>query len=130
MGEGILRRAVGDTANVYSAGSKPVGYVHPIAIQVLSEIGIDISSHSSKSWNEFTDQKIDVVITVCGNADQICPFFPGQCARYHWGFDDPAHVEGTDEHILNEFRRVRDEIRLKFEVYGENVKAGKLTETA
>eukprot|EP01036_Dinobryon_divergens_P020864 gene20864-28630_t len=104
MAEGLLRRATGDCAQVLSAGSKPVGYVHPLAIQVMQEIGIDISQHTSKSLNLFMDQKIDVVITVCGNADQACPMFPSQKARYHWGFDDPAHATGSDEEILSEFR--------------------------
>lgn len=126
MGEGCLRAAAGDVANVYSAGSVPVGYVHPLAIQVMNEIGIDISSHRSKNLNEFKDSKIDVVITVCGKADQVCPTFPGQSAKYHWGFDDPAHVEGTDEHILSEFRRVRNEIQARFDVYANDLKKGSL----
>jgi arsenate reductase len=83
----------------------------------MKEIGIDISHHTSKHLNEFLDQKIDTVITVCGNADQACPAFPGQVHRYHWGFDDPAHAGGTDEEVLNVFRRVRDQIKLVFEAY-------------
>jgi arsenate reductase len=117
LAEGILRHAAVDLFDVYSAGSKPAGYVHPKAIAVMKEIGIDISGHTSKHMNEFLDRKIDTVITVCGNADQACPMFPGQVNRYHWGFDDPAHATGSEEEILNAFRRVRDQIKLVFEAY-------------
>jgi arsenate reductase len=117
LAEGILRHAAGDLFEVHSAGSKPAGYVHPKAIEVMKEIGIDISQHTSKHMSEFLNQKIDTVITVCGNADQACPMFPGQVNRYHWGFDDPAHAKGTDEEVLNVFRRVRDQIKLVFEAY-------------
>jgi arsenate reductase (thioredoxin) len=117
LAEGILRRAAGDLFDVASAGSRPAGHVHPKAIEVMKEIGIDISGHTSKHMNEFLDRKVDTVITVCGNADQACPMFPGQVNRYHWGFDDPAHARGTEEEILNVFRRVRDEIKLVFEAY-------------
>jgi len=117
LAEGILRQAAGDLFDVHSAGSKPAGHVHPKAIAVMKEIGIDISSHTSKHMNEFLDRKIDTVITVCGNADQACPMFPGQVNRYHWGFEDPAHATGTEEEILNVFRSVRDQIKLVFEAY-------------
>jgi len=117
LAEGILRRAAGDMLAVRSAGSKPAGYVHPKAVEVMAEIGIDISGHRSKHLDEFLAQKVDTVITVCGNAEQACPMFPGQVRRYHWGFDDPAHATGTDKEILREFRRVRDEIKLVFEAY-------------
>jgi len=117
LAEGILRRAAGDLFDVQSAGSKPAGYVHPKAIAVMKEIGIDISGHTSKHMNEFFDRKIDTVITVCGNADHACPMFPGQVNRYHWGFDDPAHATGTEQEILAVFRCVRDQIRLVFEAY-------------
>lgn len=127
MAEGFLRAAVGDSAEVFSAGSRPAGYVHPLSIKVMAEAGIDISAHTSKHMNDFLVRPIDVVITVCGNADQVCPMYPGQVARFHWGFDDPAHAQGTESEVLNEFRRVRDEIKLKFTAYGSEVKAGKLT---
>jgi arsenate reductase len=117
LAEGILREATGDTLDVQSAGSKPAGYVHPLAIQVMKEIGIDISAHRSKHMNDFLQQQIETVVTVCGNADQACPMFPGQVNRYHWGFDDPAHAKGTDEEKLAVFRRVRDEIKMVFEAY-------------
>ena len=117
LAEGILRHLAGDLFDVHSAGSNPAGYVHPKAIEVMREIGIDISGHTSKHMNQFLDRKIDTVITVCGNADQACPMFPGQVNRYHWGFDDPAHAKGSDEEVLNVFRRVRDQIKLVFQAY-------------
>lgn len=117
MAEGILRAAAGDLLEVHSAGSNPAGYVHPQAIEALREIGLDLAGHTSKHMNEFLDRDIDTVITVCGNADQACPVFPGQMHRHHWPFDDPAHAEGTAEEIAAEFRRVRDEIRRVFEAY-------------
>ncbi len=117
LAEGILRAALGDSTNVQSAGSKPAGYVHPMAIKVMQESGIDISAHRSKHLDEFLKQDVETVITVCGNADQVCPTFPGQANRHHWGFDDPAHATGSDEEKLAVFRRVRDEIRRVFEAY-------------
>ncbi len=118
LAEGVLRTTAGEVLDVQSAGSKPASYVHPLAIQVMREIGIDISGHRSKHLNEFLQRPIETVITVCGNADQACPTFPGQVNRYHWGFDDPAQTEGTAEQQLAAFRRVRDEIRKVFEAYG------------
>ncbi len=115
MAEGILRAAAGDFLEVHSAGSKPAGYVHPLAIRAMAEVGIDLRGHRSKSMNEFLEQNIETVITVCGKADQVCPAYPGQVNRLHWPFDDPAHATGSDEEQLNVFRRVRDEIRAKFE---------------
>ena len=117
LAEGILRAAAGDLLEVASAGSKPAGYVHPLAVRVMSEIGTDISGHRSKHLNEFLETGVETVITVCGNADQACPAFPGQVHRHHWGFDDPAHATGSEEEQLAVFRRVRDEIRRVFEAY-------------
>lgn len=125
MAEGILRAAAGDLLNVRSAGSNPAGYVHPLAIKALAEIGIDISAHHSKHMNEFLTQDVETVITVCGNADQACPMFPGQVNRYHWGFDDPAHAAGSEDEQMEMFRRVRDEIRRVFEAYAAGRKDGK-----
>jgi arsenate reductase len=119
LAEGILRAAAGDILNVASAGSKPAGYVHPLAIQAMQEIGIDLSGHRSKHLSEFLDANVDTVITVCGNADQACPIFPGQVNRHHWPFDDPAHATGSDEEKLAVFRRVRNEIRRVFTAYAE-----------
>ena len=117
LAEGLLRAAAEDLFHVASAGSKPAGYVHPLAIEAMKEIGIDISSHRSKHLDEFLAVPVETVITVCGNADQVCPRFPGQANRYHWGFDDPAHAAGSEEEKLHVFRRVRDEIRRIFEAY-------------
>lgn len=117
MAEGILRHAAGDLMEVHSAGSHPAGQVHPRAVAALKEIGIDLSAHTSKHLNEFLNRDVSTVITVCGNADQACPMFPGQVNRHHWGFEDPAHATGSEEEILNCFRRVRDQIRLVFEAY-------------
>ena len=117
LAEGLLRLALGDRFTVASAGSKPAGYVHPLGIKAMAEIGIDISSHTSKHMNEFLIQDVETVITVCGNADQACPMFPGQVNRHHWAFDDPAHATGTEDEITNVFRRVRDEIQRVFEAY-------------
>lgn len=125
LAEGILRSAAGDLIDVDSAGSKPAGYVHPKSIEVMKEIGIDISGHTSKHLEEFLNRNVDTVITVCGNADQACPMFPGQVSRFHWGFDDPAHATGTEEEVLHEFRRVRDQIKLVFEAYAAGLKRGK-----
>ncbi len=117
LAEGILRAAAGETLRVASAGSKPAGYVHPLAIQAMQEIGLDISAHTSKHLNEFLAEDVETVITVCGNADQVCPMFPGQLNRHHWGFDDPAHATGSEAERLAVFRRVRDEIGRVFEAY-------------
>jgi arsenate reductase len=125
LAEGILRQAAGDLLEVHSAGSNPAGYVHPMAIAVMKEIGIDISGHVSKHMNEFLNRKVDTVITVCGNADQACPMFPGQVNRYHWGFDDPAHATGTGEEKLAVFGRVRDQIKLVFEAYAAGYREGR-----
>jgi arsenate reductase len=122
MAEGILRRAAGDLVEVASAGSRPAGYVHPLAIRALAEIGIDISAHTSKHMNDFLDRDVRTVITVCGNADQACPMFPGQVNRHHWGFDDPAHATGSEEEQMAVFRRVRDEIARVFEAYAAGLR--------
>jgi arsenate reductase len=117
MAEGILRVAAGDLLDAHSAGSNPAGFVHPLAVKAMAEIGIDISNHRSKHLNEFLCQPVETVITVCASADAACPVFPGQVSRHHWPFDDPAKATGTDEEKLAVFRRVRDEIRRVFEAY-------------
>ncbi len=127
IGEGFLRAALGELANVQSAGSKPAGYVHPLAIKVMAEVGINISAHRSKPLTEFLQQPVATVITVCGNADQACPIFPGQLNRHHWPFFDPAHATGSDEEILNCFRTVRDEMRRVFEAYAAGLRDAKST---
>ena len=119
MAEGILKSAAGEILNVQSAGSNPAGYVHPLAIKALGEIGIDISSNSSKHMNEFLEQNVETVITVCGNADQACPVYPGQVNRFHWPFFDPAKAEGSEEEIYEKFKTVRNEIQKVFTDYGK-----------
>ena len=124
MAEGILRAAAGDLLVLQSAGYKDDGQVDRRAIPALVEIGIDISGHTSKHMNDFLDRNIHTVITVCGNADQVCPMYPGQVRRHHWGFVDPAHATGSDEEIMAQFRVVRDEIRRVFEAYAEGWRSG------
>ena len=125
IGEGFLRAALGDMANVQSAGSKPSGFVHPLAIKVMAEVGIDISAHRSKPLTEFLAQPVTTVITVCGNVDAACPIFPGQVNRHHWPFIDPAKATGSEEEILNCFRQVRDEMRRMFEAYAAGLRDAK-----
>jgi arsenate reductase (thioredoxin) len=122
IAEGFLAAAAGDLVNVHSAGSNPAGYVHPLAIQVMAEAGIDISGHRSKHLREFLDQPVHTVITVCGNLDQGCPIFPGQVNRHHWPFLDPAKATGTETEMLECFRRVRDEMRRVFEAYAAGLR--------
>ena len=124
MAEAFLRKAAGDTLRVASAGSKPSGYVHPLSIEAMKEIDIDISDARSKSLEEFLEQDVETVITVCGNADEACPSFPGQVRRYHWGFEDPAHASGDEEGQMHIFRRVRDEIEQVFSAYGHGRRDG------
>lgn len=119
LAEGLLRRAAGDLLEVHSAGSRPAGQVHPLAIRVMEEIGIDLSGHRSKPMSEFLPRRVDTVITVCGHVDQACPIFPGQVNRHHWPFEDPARATGTEEEMLLVFRRVRDEIRRVFDAYAD-----------
>ena len=111
MAEGLLRALGGDRFEVFSAGAKPAGYVHPLAIRAMQELNIDISRHTSKSLDVFDGQKFDCLITVCDNAREACPAYPGAAQQLHWSFDDPAHAPGTEEEKLRIFRRVRDEIR-------------------
>lgn len=112
MAEGLLRNDGGDRFEVFSAGVEP-SLVRPQAIEAMREIGIDISGHRSKSVDEFAGQEFDYVITVCGNANERCPVFPGRTERLHWPFDDPAAAEGDEAAKSAVFRRVRDEIREK-----------------
>ena len=124
IAEAFLRRELGELADVASAGSRPAGFVHPTAIRVMAEIGIDISAARSKSLTEFLDGGVTTVITVCDNAQQACPVFPGKVRRHHFSFDDPACATGDERAILVEFRRVRDEISRVFEAYVAGLKDG------
>ncbi|GAB3909425.1 arsenate reductase ArsC [Mucilaginibacter boryungensis] len=110
LAEGYLRYFAGNRANIYSAGIETHG-VNPKAIQVMAEDGIDISKHTSNNVNEYLHIPFDMVITVCDNANEACPYFPGNVQRFHYNFPDPAKATGTPEEIMNEFRRVRDMIK-------------------
>lgn len=110
MAEGILRHHGGGRFEVESAGTRPSS-VRPEAIEAMREIGIDITSHRSKSVDEFADREFDVVVTVCDNARESCPFFPAKSKLLHYAYEDPATIEGEWEERLDAFRRVRDEIR-------------------
>lgn len=118
MAEGFLRHLFGDQFESLSAGAKPAGYVHPRAVTVMAECGIDISSQVSKSIRDFLPPlgtPPDVVIGVCSTADENCPVFPANVERWQWPFDDPFHVKGSEAEQMSEFRRVRDEIRTRIE---------------
>ena len=118
MAEGFLRHLYSDRFEALSAGARPAGYVHPKAIAAMAELGIDIGSQESKSINEFLPphgQLPDVIIGVCSTADENCPIFPANVERWAWPFYDPFHAQGTEEQKDAEFRRVRDEIRLRIE---------------
>lgn len=112
MAEGLLREIGGNLLEVESAGVI-ASFVRPQAIEAMKEIGIDISGHRSKSVEEFTGQNFDYVITVCDNAKESCPVFPGEVKRIHWSFDDPAEAAGSKAEKLAVFERVRDEINEK-----------------
>ncbi len=116
MAEGLFRRRVGDRYEFFSAGTKPTS-VRPEAIEVMREIGIDISGHRSKSIDEFAGQEFAYVITVCDNAKESCPVFPGRTQRIHWSFEDPAAVQGPTEQRLAAFRRIRGEIHGRVEEF-------------
>jgi len=118
MAEGIIRNLGADRFEVHSAGTRPQG-VNPLAVLVMEEIGVDITGHRSKSVDEFRGQEFDYVITVCDNAAENCPVFPGKTRRLHWGFEDPAAAEGSDEERLEAFRRVRDLMRGRFAAFVE-----------
>ena len=116
MAEGLLRDIAGDRFEVASAGVSPSS-VRQEAIEVMKEAGIDISSHTSKSVDELMDQEFDYVITVCDNANEQCPVFPGKTTRIHWSFEDPAEAEGSLEERLKVFRSAREKIREKLKAF-------------
>ncbi len=118
MAEGLLRDRLGDRYEVFSAGTKPTS-VRPEAIEVMREIGIDISGHRSKSVDEFVGQEFVYVITVCDNAKESCPVFPGRAQRLHWSFEDPAAVQGSEEERTTAFRRIRDQIAGRIETFAK-----------
>lgn len=121
MAEGFLKQ-FNPQWEIYSAGTKPAEKVNPYAINVMNEIGIDISSNTPKMVNQFLDQEFDYVITVCDGAKETCPMFTGKVKhRLHIGFEDPAEAKGSEEFILNEFRRIRDQIQKTFYEFYKNV---------
>ena len=109
MAEGLLRSMAGERFAVFSAGTKP-SFVRPEAIVAMRELGVDLSSHRSKSVDEYRDASFDYVITVCDNANESCPLFAGKAERIHWSFEDPAAVDGDEETRLGSFRKIRDRI--------------------
>lgn len=116
MAEGLLRSMAGQEFEVASAGVDP-SRVRPEAIEAMQELGIDISGHRSKSVDEFAGQEFDYVITVCDNAKEQCPVFPGRTRRLHWSFEDPAATQGDEEVRMAVFRRVRDEIQVRLRAF-------------
>lgn len=122
MAEGFLKD-MDPELEVFSAGTNPSDRVHPRAVEVMGELGVDLSSNRPENVSEYLDQAFDYVITVCGGAKETCPTFQGKVGRnLHIGFDDPADATGTEEEVLSEFRRIRDEIRRDFgEFYREQV---------
>jgi arsenate reductase len=111
MAEGLVNHYLGDEWKAYSAGTAPVGYVHRLAVQAMSELGIDISRQRSKPTDEFRGKELDTVVTVCDDAAENCPVWLGNGHKVHIGFEDPAKATGSDEERLAVFRRVRDELR-------------------
>lgn len=114
MAEGFLK-SFDPSLNVFSAGTKPSSNVHPKAIQVMNELGIDLSRNFPKNVDHFLNERFDFVITVCDNAKESCPVFIGKVySQHHIGFEDPAEAKGSENEILSEFRRIRDEIKRDF----------------
>jgi len=116
MAEGWLRHLAGDRFEVHSAGTQPAP-VRPLAIQVMAEAGVDISAQTSKSLDRYLNQPWDYVITVCDDANEVCPVFPGGRYRLHWSFPDPSKASGSPEEQLAVFRQVRDAIRARIEEF-------------
>jgi len=123
MAEGLLRHLGGTRYEVFSAGTKPAG-VNPLAIEAMREVGIDISTQRSKSVAEFAGQEFAAVITVCDNAAEECPIFPGAPQRAHWSLTDPAAVFGTEQEKLGAFRKVRDELERRIQSFVNSVVSG------
>ena len=121
MAEGLVNHYLEDEWRAFSAGTEPAGYVHPMAVQVMRELGIDLSEQVSKSVDRYRDSPLDLVITVCGDAEENCPVWLGNGNKVHIGFDDPAKVTGSEEVRLAVFRRVRNEIRARVICHLANV---------
>ena len=116
MAEGLLRHMAGDKFEVYSAGSHP-SRLHPASVAVMAEWNIDITHHTSEPIDDYLETGIDIVITVCDNAQQICPTFPGNVKRIHWGLDDPYHGWGAEPEDLLPYREIRDELKDRIKVF-------------
>jgi arsenate reductase (thioredoxin) len=114
MAEGLLRHLAGERFEAHSAGTEAT-HVRPLAIRAMDEIGIDVSGQESKTLDRYVGERFDYVITVCDEANDACPFFPGAKNRLHWSFEDPSQAEGSEEERLKVFQRVRDEIRERIE---------------
>ena len=114
MAEGLLRHLAGDRFKAMSAGTEATR-VRPLAVRAMEEIDIDMSGQESKTLDRYLQEPFDYVITVCDDANEACPFFPGAQSRLHWSFPDPSRAEGTEEERLAVFRRVRDQIRSRLE---------------
>jgi len=110
MAEGLLRHMSGDRFEVMSAGTEAT-HVRPLAIRAMGEVGVDISAQESETLGRYLREPFDYVITVCDDANEACPFFPGAANRLHWSFEDPSKAEGSEEERLAVFRSVRDQIR-------------------
>jgi arsenate reductase len=112
MAEGLVNHFLGDRIQAFSAGTEATR-VNPLAARVMAEIGIDLATHRSKTMDEFVSETFDYVITLCGDANEKCPLFFGGVQRMHLGFDDPSRLPGSDDEVLPEYRRVRDELRIQ-----------------
>jgi arsenate reductase len=110
MAEGLLRHLAGDRFEVFSAGTEPAERVHPMAVQVMSERGIDISAQRPKPLSDFDGQQFDLLITTCDDANEACPYYPGAKRRLHWSIPDPARRAGTDEEVRAAFRSAADDL--------------------
>jgi arsenate reductase len=115
MAEGLFNMLAGDRVQAYSAGVRPEGYVHPLAIHVMDELGVDMKDYQSKSVDLFLNEQFDVVITVCDTAAQSCPTFPGAPTNLHWPTDDPFDAGGDEVARMAIYRQVRDELRQRVE---------------
>ena len=116
IAEGIMRKIAGDNFDVFSAGSHP-SLVHPMSIKVMKEIGIDITSHTSDPISNFLSKNINIVVTVCDNADKVCPVFPGKVERIHWSIKDPFKGWGSNPDDLVNFRFTRDDLVVRIKNY-------------
>jgi len=110
MAEGLLRHLAGDHFEAHSAGTEAT-HVRPLAMRAMNEIGVDISGHESKTLERYLGEPFDYVITVCDDANEACPFFPGAKSRLHWSLPDPSAAKGSEEERLAVFRSVRDQLR-------------------